>query len=144
MVGEDEAETGLLRDMLNEAKIFVQSFSWCDAVTNSYFAGGVGRVFAVFLFKISTRNPAVDPWEWIFVGDMPSAYLPVEDAGSKLEAFDTYVEGMKRWVEFARRREEPGRDDRVPPVNVPATPEWAEVLDRRLVSLIELIRPLFE
>lgn len=142
MTGDDEEDSEYLRQMLEQAQNYVQSFSWCNGIVSRYFAGGVGKIFAIFLFKINTSRPDVDPWEWIFVGDAPPAYLPLEDAGSKLRAFDTYLGGMKRWIKFARETREP--DDSCPPVNVPATPEWAEELDKRLRFLDAMMRPYFE
>jgi hypothetical protein len=120
------------------------SFSWCDSLVSSYFAGGVGKLFAIFLFKITSGNSDVDSWEWVFVGDVPPAYLPLEDANSKMRAFDTYIKGMKRWIQAAREGREPTSEDCCPPVNVPATPEWAKALDGRLKILNELVRPYFE
>ena len=73
MAGDDDEDTELLREMLEQAKNYVLSFSWCDSIVSSYFAGGVGKVFALFLFKITSRRTDVDPWEWIFVGDIPPA-----------------------------------------------------------------------
>jgi hypothetical protein len=144
MKGDDEEETALLRGMLEQATNYIQSFSWCDSVVSSYFAGGVGKIFAVFLFKIVSRRPDVDPWEWVFVGDVPPAYLPLEDASSKMQAFETYVEGMQRWVVVAREGREPELEDGCPPVNVTATPELAEALDVRLKMLTEVVRPFLE
>ena len=144
MTGDDDEETALLRVMLEQATDYIGSFSWCDSVVSAYFAGGVGKIFAIFLFKIISRRPDVDSWEWVFVGDVPQAYLPLEDARSKMQAFETYIEGMKRWVEVARKGRERKPEDCCPPINVPATPEWAEILDRRLPLLIELVRPFIE
>lgn len=144
MRGDDEEDTAFLREMFEQAKNYIQSFSWCDSIVRSYFAGGVGKVFAIFLFRINSNRYDVDPWEWIFIGDMPPAYLPVEDATSKIAAFETYVEGMKRWVEVARQGREPTPEDRCPPVNAPANPDWAERLDSRLRTLNDVIKPFFE
>ena len=144
MVGDDDEDTALLQQMLQDAKNYIRSFSWCESILGSYFAGGVGKVFAIFLFNISPARRDVDKWTWIVVGDIPPAYLPLEDCGSGREAFDTYIDGMKKWVEFAREGREAAPEDCVPPVNVPATREWAESLDGRLRSLRELVQPLFK
>lgn len=144
MVGDDEEDTALLREMLEQAKSYALSFSWCDSIENAYFGGGVGKIFAIFLFKITTKSPKVPAWEWIIVGDAPRAYLPLKDANSGLEVFDIYIEGMERWVNCARQGRDPILEDCVPPINVPATPEWAENLSGRLRLLKELIRPYFE
>jgi hypothetical protein len=92
MRGDDDEDTQFLREMLEQAKNYIQSFSWCDSIVSSYFAGGVGKAFAIFLFKINSSRRDVDPWEWVFVGDIPRAYLPLEDATSKMAAFETYIE----------------------------------------------------
>jgi hypothetical protein len=144
MKGDDDEETAFLREMFEQAISYIHSFSWCDSVVGSYLAGGVGKIFAIFLFKISSRRSDVDLWEWIFVGDVPPAYLPMEDAGTRMQAFDAYLDGMRRWVAVAREQREPEPEDRCPPVNVPATPEWAEALDGRLRTLNEFVRPHFE
>ena len=144
MAGDDDEDTALLRGMLEEAKNYVLSFSWCESIISSFFAGGVGKIFAIFLFKIAPLRSDVDQWMWIVVGDIPPAYLPLQDCKSSREVFETYLAGMKRWVELARQGREGTREDGVPPVNVPATPEWAETLDKRLRSLADLIRPFFE
>ena len=78
------------------------------------------------------------------MGDLPPAYLPVEDASSKMQAFEIYIERMKNWVEVARQGREPEPRDCCPPVNVPATPEWAEILDGRLRTLSEVVKPFFD
>lgn len=81
---------------------------------------------------------------WIVVGDVPPAYLPFEDCNSGMEVFETYIAGMERWVRLAREGTKPAPEDCVPPVNIPATPEWAEQLDGRLHMLNKLVKPFFE
>ena len=144
MKGEDDEDAVFLREMLEQATNYIQSFSWCDSVISSYFAGGVGKIFAIFLFKITSKRSDVDSWQWIFVGDVPPAYLPLEHASSRMQAFETYIEGMRRWVELAREGREPKPEDGCPPVNVPATPEWSEALGGRLEMLTDLVRHHFE
>jgi hypothetical protein len=144
MTGEGDEDTALLREMFADAKNYVLSFSWRGSIVNSYFAGGVGKIFAIFLFNISPAQPDVDRWMWIVVGDVPPAYLPLEDCKSAAEVFETYIAGTKRWVNLAREGMEPTSNDSVPPINVPATPEWAEQLDRRLRMLDESVKPFFQ
>ena len=144
IAGDDDEDTALLQQMLEEARNYILSFSWCESILGSYFAGGVGKVFAIFLFNISPARPDVDKWMWIVVGDIPPAYIPLEDCRTSREVFDTYIDGMKRWVQLAREGREAAPEDGVPHVNVPATREWAESLDGRLRSLTKLVQPLFQ
>jgi hypothetical protein len=142
--GDDEQDSFLLRKMSEEAKHYISSFSWCSEIRNSYFGGGVGGIFAVFLFYIRPGRPNVESWIWIVVGDIPPAYLPVSDCKSPGEVFKNYIRGMTRWVELARLGRTGTPEDGVPPVNVPATPEWAEKLGQRLVGLTLSVKAVFE
>jgi hypothetical protein len=144
MKGDDAVDTRLLREMSEEAKRYISSFSWCGSVVDSYFAGGVGGIFAVFFFHIQPSRRGISPWIWIMVGDIPPAYLPLDDCSSPAEAFRTYLRGMRKWVEFAHESKTGTAEQGVPPVNVPATPEWAEKLDKKLQGLDTIIRPFFE
>jgi hypothetical protein len=143
MKGDDEEDTLLLQQMSRDAEAYVRSFSWCSDVQTSFFGGGVGGVFAVFLINIRPTRPDVCPWIWIVVGDIPSVYLPIEDAKTPAEVFKTYLWGMRQWVEYARSEQKDPAGDDVPPVSVPATPEWAEKLEKRLNSLCLIIQPFF-
>ena len=144
MTGDDDEDTSLLRGMSQDAEGYLRSFSWCKEVRGSFFGGGVGGIIAVFLFNIAPPRPDVGSWIWIIVGDIPSAYLPLEDARSPAEVFQTYLRGMSKWVELAREGRNGTADDGVPPINVPATPEWAEKLDQRLNSLRLIVQPFFD
>jgi hypothetical protein len=142
--GDDEQDTTLLRAMSGDAKEYISSFSWCGTILSSFFGGGVGGIFAVFLFHIRSTRPGMDPWIWVVVGDIPSAYLRVADCQSPAEVFRTYVRGMRKWVELARQGQTGTPAQGVPPVNVTATPEWAEKINQRLNGLTLAVKPLFE
>ena len=77
-------------------------------------------------------------------GRCSPAYLPVNDCDSPAEMFRTYLRGMSKWVELARKGETGTAEQGVPPVNVPATPEWAEKLSQRLQLLTLIVKPFFE
>jgi len=66
---------------------------------------------------------------WVVVGDLPPAYLAHEVDDSWQDALRGYVEEMSVWVEAARSGS--SLDD-VIPVNVPPTPEYADMLASRL------------
>jgi hypothetical protein len=143
ILGDDEEDTILLRKMSSDARQYICRFSWCEAVLESYFGGGVGGIFAVFFFHIRSRH--VDPWMWIIVGDIPPAYLPLSDCASPREVFTTYVHGVSRWVEFARTNQ-PGIScpPDVPPVDLPPTPEWADKITQKLHVLTFAVKPFFD
>ncbi len=145
LIGGDEQDMGLLRKMFEHAREYISSFSWCQGVLDSYFGGGVGGIFAVYFFHIQPSRSDVDPWIWIVVGDIPPAYLPLSDCESPPEVFETYIRGMGRWVEFARKAQARGEVPKdVPPIDLPATPEWAERINQRLRGLTLAVKPFFE
>ena len=144
MTGEDEEDSALLREMSKQAESFLRPFSWCAEILGCYFGGGSGGVLAVFLFNIGPTKPVVGQWIWIVVGDIPYAYLPLEDAETPAIAFKKYLLGMGRWVEMVRQGRSETPDDGVPPVRVPTTPEWADKIERRLHTLRLIVQPFFD
>ena len=144
MAGDDDADAVLLRQMLDEAERYLLSYSWCDSIIRAYFGGGVAKSLAIFLFNISPARPDVNEWIWIIVGDIPPAYVPLEDCESAMEAFETYIDGMKRWAVLAREGRVGTPEEGVPPVNAPATPEWAEKVEMKLRVLTAGVRPFFK
>jgi hypothetical protein len=131
-LGDSKADSAKLLSMAADAKHFIESFDWCNAVEQQYFGMGVGGVVAVFLCKITPAKPKVDDWLWVVVGDVPSAYLVTDDAPTPTLALEAYVREMSDWVAAAKN----GRDVKdLIPVNVPATPEWGAELERRLAFI---------
>jgi hypothetical protein len=138
MAGDDEGDTTLLREMAERAENFLKSFPWCLAIRESFFGAGIGKIIAVFLFRIARVRPDVDEWLWVVVGDLPPAYLVTDCCKTPSGAVEGYIEEMSKWVECARH----GRAVAdVIPVNVPSTPEWAEKLHSRLETLKTTILP---
>jgi len=145
IVGDDEEDTALLRKMVEGATQYISSFSWCEAILDSYFGGGVGGIFAVFFFHIRPTRDDIDPWIWIVVGDIPPVYLPLSDCESPRQVFSSYINGMSRWVEFARKGQQAVASPRdVPPVDLPPTPECAERINQKIHGLILAVKPFFE
>jgi hypothetical protein len=140
MFAEDEEELRLLQTMAIAARNFLTSFEWCKAIREAYFGDGVGKIVAVFFFRIEPSRPEVDEWLWVVVGDLPSAFLVTDDCNTPSEALEGYIYEMSKWVKLAKR----GRTSKqVIPVNAPATPEYADMLDGRLNILEEVAVPAF-
>jgi len=140
MAGDSKEDTLLLREMANEAEQFLASFQWCESIKESFFGAGIGGIAAVFLFHIIPAKPHVDEWLWVVVGDIPPAYLVIETNTTPAEALEAYIEEMRRWVDLAYRGQTSAD---VIPVNVPATPEWANNLSERLKMLESVVLPQF-
>ncbi len=130
--GEDEKDTRLLRRMGEEAKQYLLSFQWCKAIENGWFGYGVGEIVAVFLFEIVPATVDIDKFLWVVIGDLPPAYLVVDESPTALDALRTYVELMEEWIAAVRAGK--STEDCIP-VNTPATLENAEALERRLAFL---------
>lgn len=140
MFGGDEEDTKLLLAMASEATAYISSFAWCKAIRESYFGDGYGGVVAVFFFHIEPSRLEVDEWLWVVVGDVPPAFLVIDDCKTPSQALEGYIDEMSKWVKLAKQ----GRSSsNVIPVNVPATLENAELLDGRLRVLRETFVPAF-
>lgn len=127
--GEDENDTRLLHRMAEDAKQFLLSFEWCRGIDRGWFGWGVGEIAAVLLFEITPSTPDVDRMLWVVVGDLPPAYLVVDDSPTPLGALSTYVELLEDWV--AAVREGRSTEDCIPVNNAP-TQEAADALETRL------------
>ena len=134
MRGDDLQDTHLLNGMLEEATNFIRGFEWSGEIRGRWLGLGVGGVVAVFLFELAPASPEVDSRLWVVAGDLPPAYLVLDDAPTARDALERYVEAMSLWVEAAQAGEPV--DDLIP-VNVPATPANADLLAGRLAFLRE-------
>ena len=129
ITGVDAEDTALLKRMHGEARRFASSHKWCDLIQDEYLAFGVGGIIAVFLFKIGPIGDDVDPWIWVIVGDVPSAYITTEDNDTWQEALEGYVFEMRQWCRAVKAGE--STEDLIP-VNVMPNLEHAEQLEQRL------------
>lgn len=132
MAGDTPEETAFLLDLADVAKKYLTSFRWCQSITEMYFGDGIGTIIGLFLCRIVPSEKGVDEWLWVIVGDIPPAYLVTDRCKNPAEALDAYTEEMSRWIELARDGK---RSNEVIPVNLPPTPESAELLRNRLELL---------
>jgi hypothetical protein len=132
LAGDSEQDTMLLQKMLIEAETYLSSFEWCGDIEESYFGIGVGGVVAVFLFKIRTTRDEVDDWIWVIGGDLPPAYISIENAPNPACALDGYIKAMAEWVEAVKSGKPVSL---LMPMNVPSTTDWANELQTRLEYL---------
>ena len=129
IVGEDAAETDLLKGMLRDATDYLRGFQWCPPIDRVYLGCGVGGVVAVFLLHLSRQIQGIDEWLWVIEGDLPTAYLVVDQASDPVSALEVYCQLMDEWCEAVLG----GRSlDSVFPVRVEPTHNNAKALVRRL------------
>lgn len=140
MAGDDSEDTALLHAAYEEARAFLLSQKWCFGIGEVYFGDGVGGVVAIFLMQIHPVPTGVDQWLWIVVGDIPPAYLVLDDCHTPLDALKTYIGLMREWVALALQGKQ---SEKVIPVSISATPENAELLESRLDVLTDFIVPHF-
>ena len=141
MRGDDQEDTALLRASYEKAEAFLLGQKWCFGFGDVYFGDGVGGVVSVFLVRIDPVPTGVDQWLWVIVGDLPPAYLVIDQSPTPVDALKCYIAEIRRWVSLAH---ESKTSSDVIPTNVPAAPEFAEKLDIRVNLLEEVIIPLLE
>ena len=138
MAGDDQEDTALLKESYLKARNFLLSHKWCLGIGEMYFGAGLGGIVAVFLAAIDPVPTGVNEWLWVIVGDIPPAYLVLDDCPAPIEALKIYIELMREWVDLAQQGIS---SSDVIPVNVPSTPENAAMLQDRLDSLTNTILP---
>jgi hypothetical protein len=140
MAGDDEQDVKLLQVMASGAQTYILSFPWCKSIREVYFGDGYGGVVAVFLFHIESSREDVDEWLWVISCDVSPAYLVTDSCKTPSQALEGYVEEVFKWIQLAKQ----GRSSNdVIPIYMPATPENAADLERRLKVLQEVIVPAF-
>lgn len=139
-VGDPDADSDLDNALL-EAREYIKSYDWARSIEAEYFGYGAEGIIYIFLFEISPGRPDVPGWIWVIVGDVPPAYMAGDDVQTPYEVLDGYIGAMEDWVEAARQGKSVAK---LIPVNVPATPANAEMLDSRLKFLDEKVLPLLQ
>jgi hypothetical protein len=118
------------------AAAFLANHTWCRRVVSGQAAWAAGKVLGVFQFTIEPLQPNVDAVLWVVAGDVPPAYLVLDDVPTWREALEAYVDLMDQWVDAARA----GLSvEGLVPVDVAPTREHAELLDTRLRYIREEI-----
>jgi hypothetical protein len=99
IVGDDDTDTLLLRKMARDAERYVRSFEWCAKLHEGFLADGFGGVLAIFLFRADIAKLGKNKWIWVFIGDVPSAYLEVDyEYRSPQNGLTRYIEGIMQWI----------------------------------------------
>jgi len=141
MAGDCPEDTALFETACTEAQEFLLTQPWCHGFGEVYFGAGVGGVVAIFLMSIYPVPTGADEWAWVIVGDLPPAYLMLDQCPTPVAALKGYIRLMQDWVDLAR---DGVSSSDVVPVNVPATSENATLLQERLDMLTATILPWLE
>jgi hypothetical protein len=112
--GEDEGETWLLSEMAEKVKLFLLSSKQCKAIHDGWLGWGTGRGAAAFLFEVVPASASADQLLWVIVGNLPPAYLVVDD--------ETWIDAV----------DQGGSAHDCVPVIIPAIGENASVLRIRI------------
>lgn len=135
--GEDEEDTGLLKQLAVEAEAYIRSFKWCPPIERMYLAFGVGGIISLFLVRFAGSVAGFEDRDlWVVVGDLPPAYFVIDLALTAPAALETYCELMEDWAEGVLSG---GDVSGCFPIAVEPTEEHA----RMLLSRLEYIRQEF-
>ena len=138
MFGDSAEDTARLEADLQAARQYLLSRDWCFGIRSMYFGAGLGSIIAVFLAELDHPPNGSGEWLWVVVGDVPPAYLVVDDCPTPIAALEAYVELMQPWVDLAR---EGKQSDEIFPIDLLATPENATKLQGRLDALTMTVIP---
>jgi hypothetical protein len=134
-----KTDRGVFLSDYDKSKKYLEEFKWHNGIVESYVGMFYPGILSVFLYRIEpsyTKEFEDDDWVWVIVGDLPSAYITVEDSPNPACALDSYVGAMMEWVEAVENGDPV--DDLIP-VNVHPNAEMANLLRRRLDFISEEI-----
>lgn len=137
--GDSGRDTMLLRQMTVDARLFLQSHSWCPPLDELWLTYGIGGVVGVFLAKLSVPIDGDVISLWIVVGDLPSAYLTMKYDAEPKEVLLNYCDLMEEWIEAVKKGENPSN---VYPVHTEPTVHMANDLCSRIEYLRQEVVPL--
>lgn len=139
IIGDDETDTRLLRAMAGEAESYILSFEWCLELREGFFADGFGGIVGIFLFRADIAKLGNDRWVWVFVGDVPYAYLEMDQSyRSPQDALGRYIKGISEWIEAVRAG---GRLDGLIPIEAKTDSDALEALASKADTLRQHILP---
>lgn len=127
--GATPEETASLHRQVAQARDYLERQRWCAGVHQILSGLQVPDVVAVMLCKVLPAAPDADEWLWVIVGDVPPAYIVLDEAPDADAALEAYVGEMRAWTQAVRLGQPTG--DLIP-VNAEPTQKNAELLERRL------------
>lgn len=130
---EDKEDVVLLA---KEAKQYINDFNWCKSIKRGWFAVGWGDILNVFLLEIESSNSTADNLIWVVNGDLPTVYIDIESAKTKIQVIQCYVDLMEDWISCIYRG---GSIEDCYPIGVPPTFEYAQMLNTRIKIIKEEI-----
>jgi len=91
-------ESLALRQMADDATLYLSRFPWCPPILRGWLADGAGGIIALFLFEFTKPMQNGDRRLWVVVGDFPRACVRVLAEDSPHAAIERYVGLLERWI----------------------------------------------
>lgn len=117
---------------------YLKGYDWVSSVGDEYVGYIEPGIIGVFLFRVFSENPDVDPWIWVIVGDLPSAYIPCYNIPDPWSAVDAYIYEMDRWADAVLSS---SSLDGLFPVAAEPSEELARMLKTRTAFIVDRILP---
>ena len=127
-----------LKAAIVEATDYLLFYNWVERINKIYVGEYFEGILGIFLFNIEPKLFGVDDYTWVIVGDLPSAYVTVEDSPNPACALDGYIGAVEQWTAAVFE----GKSlQNLIPVNAEPTISNAKQLERRLEFLDQEIMP---
>ena len=126
---DSPADTAAVAADIRVARDYLSSFRWCGGIAASFIGLAVPGKLLVALHQILPLEEGIDEWLWTVTGDLPPAYLVVDEAPTPGAALDAYLFEMQQWIEAVRMGQPTAQ---LIPVDVEPTPQHADMLEARL------------
>ncbi|MFY9344471.1 MAG: hypothetical protein WAT39_18400 [Planctomycetota bacterium] len=120
-------------DLAVQAGAWLAERTWCRGVRRVFLGASEPRRFGVFLVELS-HPPAGfdDEWLWVIAGDLPPAFMVIDDLRTPRAALAAYVDRRKAWIAAVRAG---GSTANLMPVVLAPTVANAGMLAKRLREL---------
>lgn len=102
-IGDTLAETKQLIAMGKEGVSYLESFEWCPPISSTRLRFGIGVVVATMTVRLSKPIDGDVMSLWVVVGDLPSAYLALEEETDPSEVLNVYCELMRDWCKAVEK-----------------------------------------
>jgi hypothetical protein len=135
----DDAED--IRQLHQRALAFLVEQSWLRRADEILVAAIFPGVLGIFLAKVVVDFNEKRESIWLFVGDIPPAYIAASSCQTPAAALEGYLGEMQAWIDAVRSGES---TEHLIPVNAAETSDAADALEKRLDFLQERILPLLK
>lgn len=99
VIGDTVEDISKINANIAECINYLQSQKWCEEISEIKYAFGVGGIIVILLVTFKKPVNSNDLRLWVFGGDLPNAYLVLDQTRTVEDALKEYISLMREWCE---------------------------------------------